>query len=140
MAATTIEGAIAERLAADEAIIAVIGTTPIVPISDPSPLPRPRLYYQTLTGQRLMSNDGPAALTQTLIFFYASAGSLLVAKQLARLVRTSLEGFRGTLGEQIHVACIRCGGPIDEAADIAPGQSKAAQRVRLEITVDWHDA
>lgn len=91
-----VESAIYNLLVSDVAIAALVSSR-VYPLILPQNATYPALVYSKVSGARLHHLTGSAGRAMPRITVSCWATTYLGAKQLAALVRATLDGFRGTL-------------------------------------------
>lgn len=92
-----LEEALQAYVVADESISAVIASR-MYPVFAPESAASPYLVYRVLSTQREYTMSGPTGTAQPTIKITCWADTYPAAKALARLVRSRLDGYRGTMG------------------------------------------
>jgi hypothetical protein len=133
-----IEAAIVEILNDTSEITDIVGNR-IHPASDPQATPRPKITFQRISTARPHTNDGPMGFPSANIQLDCWADSYKVARQLADIVRRTLDGTNGTIdGTVIHLCLVTGEQDLPQAPEA--GQQKGIQRVSLEIQIRWSES
>lgn len=93
----TLEESIYAKLSTTSGVTALVSTR-IYPDVIPQDIAMPAVAYQRITAVREMAHDGPSGLASVRVQFTIAAASYSSAKAIAAVIRTTLDGFSGTMG------------------------------------------
>jgi hypothetical protein len=125
-------------LQASSAITALVGSN-IRPLADPTQIPLPYITYRRVQTRRDAemggnSNDGASGAALARIQLDAWAIDLLTAKQLATLIRQTLNGYHGT-ASGIVIGSIHISDETEVPNPLWPGQEKPVQHIAVTASI-----
>lgn len=115
--------AILAKLAAAPAVTNIAGTRfELAGMVSPATA-RPLIVVQTIGTGRLYDNAGPSGVARSTVQLTCYANGYGTARQLANAVRTTLNGFRGTVGQTKVLSIL-----LDDERDAAQPPSGGSDR------------
>jgi hypothetical protein len=133
-----VEAALRTHLLDDASIAALVGTR-IYPIRAPQgETTLPRIVYQRIGNETLISHEGFGGHQTTQIQIKVVASTYAGAKALAKLVEQQAEAFRGTIADTLITGCDPQG-QIDLPQELAAGADQGPSAVVQEWLVSWRD-
>ena len=126
----SIESGLYAHLTSDPDVSALVGDR-IYPLLVPQDATLPAIAYQRISTGRDETHTGPSGLSQARIQLTCIADSYDAAKAVADAVRSSLDGFSGTMGGINVGACFVTNDRDDWAASLD------MPVVRLDVII-WH--
>lgn len=94
------------------AAVSALVAARIYPLTAPQNVTKPYITYQRISGTRWRSCDGPSGVAQPRIQVDSYATKYADAKALAAAIRTTLDGYRGTVSVTVGgtTSTVRIGG------------------------------
>jgi len=111
-----IEEALYAHVTGDASIAALISDR-FYPLRAPQGAALPYAVYQRISTPRIRSQSGPSGLARPRFQVTCYASSYSQSRQLANLMRISLDGFRGTMGGGVSVGAVFLENEMDTYED-----------------------
>lgn len=117
-----------------QAAITDLAGTRIYPLKLPQGVSYPAIRYQDISEVGLMAHDGPLDLFKSRFQFDCYARTYIAAKQLAQVLRATINGYAGAMGTVTveHVFFIDWEDDHDDSANV--------WRVRCDYFIQYKEA